>query len=75
VADPICPKCGAGTEPGFIVRHSYGVSEASEWVEGPVEASVWTGVKLRGRERRRIDTFRCTGCGYLESSPIAIWQW
>jgi hypothetical protein len=54
-------------EPGFVVDQSYGTAEASEWVEGPVEKSFWTGVKLRGRDRRRIDTYRCVRCGYLES--------
>jgi hypothetical protein len=54
-------------EPGFLVDHSYATVEAPEWVEGPVEASVWTGVKLRGRERRRVETYRCVRCGYLES--------
>lgn len=66
MAEPTCPKCGADMEPGFVVDHSYGTAAASEWIEGPVEASMWTGVRLRGRDRRRIDSFRCVGCGYLE---------
>lgn len=66
MADPSCPKCKGEMEPGFLVDHTYGSAAASEWVEGPVEASIWTGVKLRGRERRRVDTFRCVRCGYLE---------
>lgn len=66
MAEPTCPKCRAEMEPGFLVDHTYGESSASEWVEGPIEASFWTGVKLRGRERRRVETLRCTGCGYVE---------
>jgi hypothetical protein len=54
-------------EAGFLVDHTYGTAAASEWVEGPVEASFWTGVKLKGRERRRVNTWRCLRCGYLES--------
>jgi len=27
---------------------------------------MWTGVRLRGRDHRHIDSFRCMGCGYLE---------
>jgi len=38
-----------------------------EWVEGPVERSFWTGVKMRGKERRHVMTNRCVSCGYLES--------
>jgi hypothetical protein len=67
VTDPACLKCNGAMERGFLVDHTYGASAASEWVEGPVEASFWTGVKLRGRERRRIEMFRCERCGYLES--------
>ena len=67
MADPTCPKCRGEMEDGFLVDHTYGTAAASEWVEGPVEASFWTGVKLRGRERRRVSTWRCLRCGYLES--------
>jgi hypothetical protein len=67
MADPTCPKCRGEMEAGFLVDHTYATSAASEWVEGPVEASFWTGVKLRGRERRRVNTWRCVRCGYLES--------
>jgi hypothetical protein len=66
MAEPTCPKCRGEMEPGFVVDHTYGAAGASEWVEGPTEASFWTGVKLRGRDRRRIETLRCVGCGYLE---------
>ena len=51
MAEPTCQKCGADMEPGFVVDHSYGTAAASEWIEGPVEAS---------------HSFRCVGCGYLE---------
>jgi hypothetical protein len=61
------PKCGAEMEPGFVVDHTYGMAEASEWVEGPVERSFWTGVNLRNRERRRVETARHVRCGFLES--------
>jgi Domain of unknown function (DUF6487) len=67
MAEPDCPKCRAKMEPGFVVdRGDYGSVGASEWAEGPPEKSMWTGVKLRGKERRRIDTYRCAQCGYLE---------
>jgi hypothetical protein len=67
MADPKCPKCHAEMEAGFLVDHSYDTAKASEWIEGPAEASFWTGVKLRGKERRPIHTYRCVRCGFLES--------
>jgi hypothetical protein len=29
--------------------------------------SIWTGMKMRGRERHPVITYRCAGCGFLES--------
>ena len=64
--DRKCPKCGGETQSGFLMDRDYGTQAPSEWVEGAVESSFWTGVKTRGRERKRIETSRCTRCGYLE---------
>lgn len=55
-------------EQGFLVDHNYhGIAEP-EWADGEAQASMWTsGVKMRGKERRRVETYRCESCGYLES--------
>ena len=38
------------------------------WVEGePIPRFWFHGVKLEGREPVPVTTFRCEGCGYLES--------
>lgn len=62
-----CPKCSKAMEEGFIVDHTYGGDTQSEWVEGPPQRSVWTGLKIRGKVRRPVVTMCCPGCGYLES--------
>ena len=54
-------------EPGFVLDQTQGGYRPSDWVEGAPEPSFWTGLKLRGHERRPVTTYRCTGCGYLES--------
>jgi hypothetical protein len=54
-------------EPGFTLDQGYGSYSAAEWVEGPPEKSMWTGLKLRKKTRRKIATWRCRRCGYLES--------
>ena len=36
-------------------------------VGGAPEPSIWTGTKLKGKERRPIVTYRCQRCGFLES--------
>jgi hypothetical protein len=51
---------------GFVVDVSHGTMAVTSWVEGPPEKSVWTGLKLSGRARSEIETWRCNRCGFLE---------
>lgn len=65
----VCPKCNNAMEPGFVVDHTYGSAYTvpPEWAEGAPQTS-WTGyVKMGGKERHPVQTFRCVHCGYLES--------
>jgi Zn ribbon nucleic-acid-binding protein len=52
---------------GFIVDHSYATHVVGKWVAGAPEPSIWSGLKLRGKEQYQVTTYRCVGCGYLES--------
>jgi uncharacterized Fe-S cluster-containing MiaB family protein len=56
-------------EAGFLLdRGQYGVPQTTaEWVEGTPERSIWTGIKTKGREHYRVETYRCEVCGYLDS--------
>lgn len=45
--------------------HQSGAAVPS-WVEGQPERSVWTGLKLGGKPKLDIATWRCTRCGFLE---------
>lgn len=38
-----------------------------EWVEGIPEHSFWMGVKLKGRQRLKAVTYRCSRCGLLQA--------
>jgi hypothetical protein len=63
-----CPKCHGAMEEGFIADQTYGGPVlVSTWVEGAPEKSYWRGTKTRGKEQVQILTYRCAGCGYLES--------
>jgi hypothetical protein len=42
-------------------------AKMAEWYEGIAECSIWTGVKTVGKVHHNVRTYRCTGCGYLES--------
>ena len=62
-----CPKCGGRMEQGFMLELKDGNQKAiTEWVEGLAEKA-WYGLKIRGKRRLAIETWRCGRCGYLES--------
>ena len=66
-----CPKCKAAMEEGFILDLGhYNTKTVSQWVEGEPERSIWTGIKTKDREKFKITTYRCAGCGYLESYAL-----
>jgi hypothetical protein len=60
-----CPKCNEQMQSGFIVDHAHGILRVSVWTAGAPESSFWTGLKVE--DARKITTYRCTGCDYLES--------
>lgn len=62
-----CPKCAGTMERGFVVDQGYGTVTVGDWVAGEPVKSLWTGVKLRGKTRLKVATWRCRRCGYLES--------
>jgi hypothetical protein len=65
---PICPKCGDPMDRGFIPDEYRDRNEVTVWVQGLPERSPETGtVILSGTRMWRVVTYRCAGCGYLES--------
>ena len=64
-----CPRCQGTMEPGFVINESYGSGTRTvvQWVAGEPEKSLWTGLKLRGKQKLEVTTYRCRRCGYLES--------
>jgi hypothetical protein len=54
-------------EQGYLLDETYGKVRPGRWVEGAPEMSIWTGLKLRGKRKLDIATYRCRRCGYLES--------
>ena len=68
-----CPKCSGHMESGFILDRAAGAANAqAKWLEGLPTPSFWPGdrVKMQGRQPVPVTTFRCDGCGYLESFAI-----
>ena len=69
-----CPKCSSRMEEGYIVDHWQNAKTPESWVKGRPERSFWTGTKVSGRNQRRVETWRCTRCGYLESYAKVEWK-
>jgi hypothetical protein len=62
-----CPRCGGTLEAGYTIDIGYGTKALPKWVAGEPQKSVWTGLKLGGKEQLEVTTYRCRRCGYLES--------
>ncbi len=62
-----CPKCQGSMTEGFVLDSTDNRHTVSAWVEGVPEKSIWTGIKIKGRTKHAIQTWRCGRCGFLES--------
>ena len=67
MTDRKCPDCGGAMKEGFLLDQGHGEAYATSWIEGPAERSFWWGVKIRGRTKYAVQSFRCDRCGLLKS--------
>ena len=67
-----CPKCNGSMEPGLMLDRKDWASDLQvRWVGGePTPKTFFGGMSLKGREPLPVTTYRCEGCGYLESFAI-----
>lgn len=67
-----CPKCGSRFEEGFALdRGDHHIRHQSLWIAGKPERSFLVGLKIRGKAKHPIATWRCTRCGFLESYALS----
>ena len=50
-----------------MIDIGYGTKAVPKWVAGVPQMSIWTGLRLKGRNQIDVSTYRCRRCGYLES--------
>jgi len=62
-----CPRCQGTMEAGYTIDVGYGTKSVPKWVAGEPQKSIWTGLKLSGKDQLDVSTYRCRRCGYLES--------
>jgi predicted nucleic-acid-binding Zn-ribbon protein len=74
-----CPECGGQMTEGRVVDYRRDSARASEWVEGEVQTSIWTG-NIKNDTRFEVAAHRCEKCGYLKfyadrpAAPDSIWR-
>jgi hypothetical protein len=62
-----CPKCNGEMVQGFTFESEGPKRIVTTWVEGAPEKGLWHSTKVPAEKCIPVGTFRCSGCGYLES--------
>lgn len=62
-----CPECRGRMDVGFVPEYTRNRVMRSFWIEGELERSFWTGIHLKGKDIRKVVTWRCRQCGLLRS--------
>jgi hypothetical protein len=62
-----CPKCGGRMGQGYLPEYTQHHSRiVPHWIEGAPERG-WFGLKVRGKRKLEVETWRCEKCAYLEN--------
>jgi hypothetical protein len=62
-----CGKCGGAMKEGFLHDSGQHSSGVAHWAEGTPEYNILRFLRMKGRRKLPIRSFRCTKCGFLES--------
>ncbi len=65
-----CGKCGGTLKEGFLVDSSKNATRVAEWAEGAPQYWVLRILRMRGRRKLPVRSFRCSRCGFLESYAL-----
>lgn len=66
-----CPRCESEMDEGFVAdQRTHAAAMQQVWYGGEPARWLWGALKLRGRESRRVTSFRCRRCGCLESYAV-----
>ena len=59
-----CPDCRQPMVAGVLIDYRRGSAHPSEWTEGALETSAWTG-DVKNDARFQVTAYRCARCGLL----------
>ena len=68
-----CPKCSQPMQVGWVMEQHATTRYPNVWVEGSPEPSFLTLTKTKGKDLRMVLSYRCVGCGFLESYATHEW--
>ena len=63
---PKCSVCGGESVEGHVPQRGVFAGALQLWVQGRAERGLF-GTRLTESDSRRIQVFRCLGCGHLDS--------
>jgi hypothetical protein len=67
MSDRRCDRCGGSQQEGFLLDSSHNAVRVGHWAEGVPEYWILRVLKMRGRRKLPIQSWRCMRCGKLES--------
>lgn len=73
-----CSDCGGALVRGFLLDQGHSARYVQRWIEGEPSGGFWTGLKLKGRDCRSVESWRCSSCGLLKSyarAPAKLPGW
>lgn len=62
-----CARCSGTMETGLLLDRTQAQIYPAVWTDGPVKRNWLGGLKASDSRLYRVETWRCTDCGYLES--------
>lgn len=67
MSDRRCSRCGGPQKEGFLLDCSQNVFRVGHWAEGAPAYWILRILKMRGRRKLPMQSWRCTKCGLLET--------
>jgi len=65
-----CVKCGTAMEPGYIPDRNMGWYDPRKWFPGALRLTGLKGVAKNKSTPLHVISYRCSGCGYIESYAL-----
>ena len=62
-----CARCQSKMDEGFLIDVEHGSAHVTQWASGTPAYHLFRILKMKGRRKIPVQTWRCASCGFLES--------